>query len=195
MNSGMIKESLFKSSALLLAVLSLLMTPTSPAQEGAQGFSLREVSAAGLEGEVRVVSEMDLILSEPVEEAVNNGIPVTIVKQFGVPRSRLVLKRRRVKIVQTYELRRHALSDRYIVTENGPDTVKTYPSVNDALRAIGGASIVTMQLGEDEYHDSPQITIRIFLDIYALPTALRMRAFISRNWRHSSGWTVWNIEP
>jgi hypothetical protein len=191
----MIKEPLFKSSALLLAVISLLMTPTSPAQESAQGFSLRQVSAAGLEGEVRVVSEMDLILSEPVEEAVKNGIPVTIVKQFGVPRSRLVLKRRRVKIVQTYELRRHALSDRYIVTENGPDTVKTYPSVNDALRAIGGASIVTMQLGEDEYHDPPQITIRVFLDIYALPTALRMRAFISRNWRHSSGWTVWNIEP
>ena len=191
----MIKESLFKSSALLLAVLSLLMTPTSPAQEGAQGFSLREVSAAGLEGEIRIVSEMVLMLSEPVEEAVNNGIPVTIVKQFGVPRSRLVLKRRRIKIVQTYELRRHALFDRYIVTENGPDTVKTYPSENDALRAIGGASIVTMQLEEDEYHDPAQITIRVFLDIYALPTALRMRAFISRKWRHSSGWTVWNIEP
>ena len=184
-----------KLSALLLAVLTLLMAPTSRTQEGERGFSLWEVSAAGLEGEVRIVSEMNLILSEPVEEAVNNGIPVTIVKQYGVPRPRLVLKRRRVKIVQTYELRRHALSDRYIVTENGPDTVRTYSSVNDALRAIGGASIVTMQLEEDEYRDPPQITIRVFLDIYALPTALRMRAFISRNWRHSSGWTVWNIEP
>jgi hypothetical protein len=173
----------------------LLATDISQAQEDNSGFSLREATATGLEGEVHIVSEMELVLSDQVEEAVNNGIPVTIVKEFAVPRSRLVLKRRRVKLEQAYELRRHALSDRYLVSENGSDSVKTYPSVNDALRAIGSASVVTIQLEADEYRDPPQVTIRVYLDIYALPTALRLRAFISRNWRHNSGWTVWNIEP
>ena len=179
---------------LLASVLLVSVVPPATAQETTKEFSVREASATGLEGEVRILTEIDLILSDPVEEAVNNGIPVTIVKQFAVPRAQLIIKRRRVKAEQRYELRRHALSDRYIVTENGSETVKTYPSVTDALRAIGSASVITLQLQEEEYRDPPQIGIRVYLDIYALPTALRLRAFISRNWRHSSGWTLWNIE-
>jgi hypothetical protein len=190
----MINRIIYRAVFLLLNLILALTSLVLPAQEDGKDFSVLEVSATGLEGEVRVLAEMDLMLSDPVEEAVNNGIPVTIVKQYAVPRSRLIIKRKRVKLEQRYELRKHALSDRYVVTDVGSETVKTYPSVANAIRAIGGASVVNLQLQKDEYSDPPQVGVRVYLDIYALPTALRMRAFISRNWRHNSGWTIWNIE-
>jgi hypothetical protein len=193
-NNRMIIRSTYRTLFLLLSLHLVLASPVLPAQENDKGFSVLEVSASGLEGEVRILAEMDLMLSDPVEEAVNNGIPVTIVKQYAVPRSRLVIKRRRVKTEQTYELRKHALSDRYVVKNIGSEAVKTYPSVTTAIRAIGAASVVNLKLRKDEYSDPPQVGVRVYLDIYALPTALRMRAFISRSWRHSSGWTIWNIE-
>jgi hypothetical protein len=193
-NNRMITRSTNRTVFLLLSLHLGLASHALPAQEKGKGFSVLEVSATGLEGEVRILAKMDLILSDPVAEAVNNGIPVIIVKQYAVPRSRLVVKRRRVKTERTYELRKHALSDRYIVTNNGTEAVKTYPSVTTAIRAIGAASVVNLQLQKDEYSDPPQVGVRVYLDIYALPTALRMRAFISRSWRHNSGWTLWNIE-
>jgi hypothetical protein len=182
------------TASLLISFTLIVASPIGSTQEGARDFSVREASATGLEGAVSVVSEFDLVLSDPVEEAVNNGIPVTLVKQIAVPRSQLILKRKRVKVDQRYELRRHALSDRYLVTNMESEAVKTYPTVTDALRAIGGATVAGFDLPTDEYSDPPQVHVRVYLDIYALPTALRMRAFISRTWRHNSGWTTWNIE-
>lgn len=184
-----------RTLALLGGQAILLASALCYGQGNDREISIRDVTATGLEGEVRVVTEMEFTLSDPVREAVNNGIPVTLVKQYAVPRARLVLQRRRMKLEQRFELRRHSLSDRYILTDTGSDSVKTYGSVADALRALGATSVVTFELPEEQYSDPPIVLVRAHLDIYSLPTALRLRAFISRSWRHSSGWTTWNIGP
>jgi hypothetical protein len=101
-----------------------------------------------------------------------------------------------LKVTRKYRIEKHALSDRYVVTDLVTEDRDVYTSVEDAVAALGRIRRLPIAerhqfAGDHEY----RVSIRAKLDIEALPAPLRPIAWISPSWRMSSKWYRWKLNP
>ncbi len=138
-------------------------------------------------------------LTPRVAEALNNGVPITFLQQLELIKSVPILG----KYWQwdetlwssslRYELRYHALSDRYVLRTLDTAHHRTFPSLDSALSALG--KIEAFNLPPKHLLDMNKLVIqdlilqiRSGLDLHALPTPMRPGALISTKWRLTSPW-------
>ena len=152
--------------------------------------------------ESEVVNEMYVVnadvafaFSDDAIEAIKSGIALYIDVDFRISRVRrylwdpdiLTLSRR-------YQIERHALTDRYVITDLVTDDRRTHDSLEAAVHDLGrirGIPLAEAALLDDtsEY----RVELRARLDLESLPAPLRPLAYISPSWRMSSGWYQWKI--
>lgn len=159
-----------------------------------------EVVAAGTQlkdGVYRLDARILFVLSEPVSEALHNGVPQVIEIQMQVFRSRDYLWNETLASVsQRFRLAYHALSERYVVENINTASRSSYPSLGEALYHIGlvrDFPLIDAKLlaeGKAAYG-----AIRATLDIESLPTPIRLGAYTSRNWWLGSEWVSWPLQP
>jgi hypothetical protein len=142
-----------------------------------------------------VNAEVAFTFSDDAIEAIKSGIALYIDVDFRISRERrylwdpdiLTLSRR-------YQIERHALTDRYVITDLVTDDRRTHDSLDAAIHDLGrvrGIPLAEAALLDDasEY----RIELRVRLDLESLPAPLRPLAYISPSWRMSSGWYQWKI--
>ena len=168
-----------------------------PVASGAEAeFVVKDVSALLAERALQVSARVDLTLSEAAEQAVDNGVPLTVLTEFEVQESGVLWSHTLARGVSRTRLRYHALSSQYVVEDGISNRVETYRSVADALRRMGSVRTVTIELPNGEANSSRyRLAVRSRLDINALPPPLRTMAFFSPDWRLASDWTRWQINP
>jgi hypothetical protein len=121
-------------------------------------------------------------------------VPITFELQIQLVRNHLWLwDAVEAEHVRSRQLEFHALSRSYLVKDVDGGTQGNYTRLEDALAAAGSIEkllITSMPLDPDrDYY----IRLRGALDIEALPTPVRLLAYVSTDWDMSSEWSVWPL--
>jgi hypothetical protein len=136
-------------------------------------------------------------LSDTALRALDNGVPLTISVEIEIQRNRDYWWNEAIAHVrQKYRLEHHTLSNQYILTDLATRTRRNFTSLDEAIDGLG--ELKSIPLGElrELRNDGPfLLRLRSRLDISELPTPLRPIAYLSPQWRLSSGWFEWTFEP
>lgn len=175
-----------------LTLLAALLT--GPAAWAA-GFDV--ISAATrLEGGVyRLNARIQYRFSGAAQEALQNGVPLTIALEMEVRRQRPWLWDETVyTLAQRFRLEYHALSRQYLVRNLNSGERRAFPTREGALQYMGQITDFPMlDKGLLNPNERYQGALRARLDLDALPTPLRLFAYISDDWRLASEWRTWRL--
>jgi len=174
--------------ALLLSAISLGFAPVVQAE-----FKVAEMKPRVVGEAVVLNGNLELGLTPKVEEALSKGIELPIIVELRLYRKRSLLWDQRVA---SWSLRRnlqyHALSGQYLV--NADNARDNFLSLAEALKHLGTLSELRLPLPTEPAADEHVMTLRVYLDIEALPTPLRPVAYTTLSWHLNSGWTKWNVQ-
>jgi len=94
------------------------------------------------------------------------------------------------------QLEHHPLSDQYVLTNLSTSDQFSFNSLNDALVKLGKISKLAITETKNITTETALIgRIRTGLDIESLPPPMRLQAWLSSEWRTSSGWHEWVVNP
>ena len=147
-------------------------------------------------GDVRLLNaKFSIHLSSGAAEALDNGVPLTFELQVQlVKQHEWLWDTVESEHVQTRRLEFHALSRSYLVKDVDRGTQGNYSRLEDALAAVGTIDnmlVSSMPLGSERNY---YVRLRGSLDIEALPTPVRLLAYVSSGWDMDSEWYTWPID-
>lgn len=140
---------------------------------------------------------LDYELGKKPLEALENGIPLTfyIEVEFEQPRS-LMWNKEVIRHNHNMQLEHLPLSDQYVLTNLATKDQFSFESLDDALLKLGRISKLAITEKKRISTNKPLIgKIRTGLVIESLPAPMRIQAWLSSQWRASSGWQEWQIQP
>lgn len=170
----------------------VLITLASFSELALPQFSVQQVHVSSNDTNVQLITELQLNFTEPLQQAVDHGVTLQIVTEFGFPKenwygSEIVL----LKEIR-YFLSRTALSGRYVVYQVDRNETRTFPTQIEALRHISIPPIVLIPTADLD--NTENLAVRTYVDTYKLPSPLRLQAFFSRRWSLNTDWTLWPIQ-
>lgn len=161
----------------------------------AQAFSIRDAGIQLLDGVYRMDARIDFEFSEEALEALDNGVPLTVVVEIRTEAADAWFWQRPLADHELrYEVRYHPLAGLYSVMDLDAGLQERFATREAAFSMLGtlrNLKVVSERRLQDgvEY----RVMLRAFLDIESLPLPLRPRAYISRGWRLSTGWDRWRL--
>ncbi len=182
--------------ALLVACLAslLLITPLKAETEGR--FEVARANTRADNGTWLLDGLVDLSLDTDTQQALQNGVTLTIQLQFEIVRKRpfwtdvIVLEKQ-----QRFELSYLLLSQRYVVTYPDTNTQSSYATLYSALRQIGLLRdyplVPTELINDDERYE---VGLRAALVQEYLPGPMQMLAFWRGDFSLESDWYRWNLK-
>jgi hypothetical protein len=180
-----------------LSCIWLLLAACLPSSDAIADIEVQSATQR-IENDLYVIdAKVRYELSKTALKALDNGVPLTIIVEISVEKSRDYLWDEQILGVrQRYRLEHHALSNQYILTALETRTRRNFPSLEDALESLG--NIKSLPIGEVEKLNGggPYLMrLRCKLDISELPHPLRPIAYLSPQWRLASHWYEWKIDP
>jgi len=158
-------------------------------------FAVTSAAARLENGIIRVDALIDFVLSDEAVEALDNGVPLTIVVETKV-RSRDAwfwqrdLESRELR----YLLRYHPLEGLYEITALDNQLQERFAVRETALAMLGELrdieAVEESRLATGVEYD---MALRAYLDIESLPLPLRPLAYITPGWHLSTGWSRWRL--
>jgi hypothetical protein len=186
--------------AIWLAICSLLLAITEPSisapDENVAGFDIRFAKTRLVDGVFMVDADVNFEFSQDALEAIENGIPVTIIFEMEVLRTRRFWFDESIAGLEgRYRIETRALSKTYIVRNLSSGESRTYSSFQDALEGLG--RIRNFPLIDEHLIDASSaytLRLRALLDIESLPSPMRPLAYFSSLWRLKSDWYEWPLK-
>lgn len=185
-------------AGLLLCLLLCLAATTVRADTVRDSsFEVREARSLLVDGVYRVSAQVDYRLGDQALEALRHGVPLVLEIRIQVYRQREWLWNEQVaQLRQRYQLRYHALSQRYLVLSFNTGVQQSFQRLDDALHSVGMLYDLPLLdarlLAEDGRYE---LRLRADLDIEELPTPIRLWAYLSSGWAVTSDWYTWPLEP
>lgn len=187
------------------AVLLSLCVGLAAADEAATGEAVTEEAAPGvivreahtdLKDDVYYLqANIDYRFSRPALEAMEKGVPLTVVMRIEILRERNYMWSQKVaSLEQRYQLSFHALSQQYMLRNLNSGSQYTFPSF-DAARTVLGTIVDLPVIDGNLLEDGARYTGRLMaeLDVDQLPTPLRLLALVSGDWQLNSEWFSWPL--
>jgi Domain of unknown function (DUF4390) len=180
---------------LALACLSVCAGPVQAADHSRR-FEVRSGYLELADGVWYLNARLVLGLSNRARRAIDDGVPVTLSLVAEISRPRRMLPDETVASVeQRWTLQYHALSQRYLVTNENSgqqDSHATLAQVLDGLSIVRRLPIVdeTLLRKGRRYDVSLQATV----DIGGLPDTLKALMFW-RDWSRQTDWYSWTVHP
>lgn len=136
--------------------------------------------------------QSSVVMSDEQEQMLRNGIPLTFVYDIRLNDHRGFFS----KQIDSKELRfllfYHGLSKQFVVRDLAQEKQDSYPTLSLALLHISTPSNIEISFERRENADY-QGRVRLWVDIEALPTPLRIPAYLSSKWQLNSGWHAWGL--
>ena len=180
-----------RTAALLVGVL---LACGAVAQEGR--FSIRNAFVEPVGGVWQLNAIVELGLSPAAEEALAEGIPLTLLLEILITKERRFLPDTEVaSLEQRWRLAYDALSDRYVVTNLNSRAQSTFAALGDALdflSNIRGLPLIDEPLLESGVRH--EVSLRVSVEIGGLPGAVKLLVFW-REWSRSTDWYTWSLRP
>lgn len=175
---------------LLVTVLGICLL--FPLSLSAESFVITRAETAPDQNVVVLDANLRIDLADEVLEALENGVPVTILLSMEVEQLReYVWNKGIASLEQRYVLQYHALSEQYIVRNLNSDEQNTFRSLVSALNTLG--EVKNLPLIDRELLDKNeeyQLRLRAEIEINALPSPLRPVAWLSSDWRQGTDWFI-----
>jgi len=186
-------HGLIRAPAMLLAA-GLLLTSTAAVSDG---FRVRRVETRLVEDVYYLDARVDLELSRAALEAMEHGVPISIVFEMQVLRERPYwLDERIADLVQRFRLEYHALSNRHVLVNVNTGASRTFDSLDETLGALGTIQdFPLIDRGLLKAGERYEGGLKARLDIEGLPAPMRPLAYLSSEWRLSSDRHVWLLQP
>lgn len=187
------------------AVLLSLCVGLAAADEAATGEAVTEEAAPGvivreahtdLKDDVYYLqANIDYRFSRPALEAMEKGVPLTVVMRIEILRERNYMWSQKVaSLEQRYQLSFHALSQQYMLRNLNSGSQYTFPSF-DAARTVLGTIVDLPVIDGNLLEDGARYTGRLMaeLDVDQLPVPLRLLALVFGDWQLNSEWFSWPL--
>jgi hypothetical protein len=179
-----------------LIVVALLLSPFRvPAADGSGAFKVTEISTEKGDESYLLNARMDINLNTGPKEALENGIPLVFELQIQTLEKHVwiwdivVAEYKQVRQVQL-----HALSRTYLVKDTDTGAQRSYLKLEDALQAAGFLhNFPVLDYGRMQDGQTYSVRLRGNLDIEALPTPVRLLAYVSSAWDMDSEWYQWQL--
>ncbi len=176
---------------LIVACVTLFFFSSVQAVE----FSVVSTQMNKVENIYHLSVELGYELSAEVNEALENGIPVTLRLDIEILHQREFLWAQEIMAVsRRFRIRYHALSGQYLVKDLSTDEQTFYKVLDDALynlEHIVGLPILDAQLLDPGKKYLARVRTRV--DIKELPVPLRYFAYFSSGWNLTSDWFTWDL--
>ncbi len=131
---------------------------------------------------------LNIALSDNVEQAINNGVELTFICEFAMISQFLFVKWPEQLKSHHFIVKHHALSNSYLVSDETDKTPKIFRSTTDTMNHI--ASEALKLFASYQSSDTPY-QMRFRLSKYDLPAPMRLNAFVSSDWDLNTGWNKW----
>ncbi|HKK14205.1 MAG TPA: DUF4390 domain-containing protein [Gammaproteobacteria bacterium] len=183
-----------RATLFALGMACMLSVPVRAEQAGS--FWIRSAHTVLINAVYHLDARIDFHLSSAALEALHNGVPLTIDIHMQVVRNRDWLWSQVVAdLHQRYRLQYHALSERYLVKNLNTGVVSSHQALQDALESMGIIHNFPML---DEHLLTPGYRyvgrLQASLDIEALPTPMRVWAYVTPQWHLSTDWYTWPLK-
>lgn len=180
---------------LLLCALPMSISAEEPTIEDGGHFDVRSAYLEPVDGVLSLTAVLDLAISRSADQAVRNGVPVTLQLELVVNRKRHYLPDQGVgRLLQRWQLRYHALSEHYLVTNLNSGQQNSYATLGAALAAL--AEVRGLPILDEALIDKSQryeASVRLSANIEGgLPYALRVLMFWG-DWNRTSDWYTWTL--
>lgn len=191
--------------AVWLAVCSLLLAApepgTSAADEIQAGFDIRNARTKLVDGVYLLDADISFVFSEDALEAIDNGVPISIIVEMQVLRERefiwdnLWWDKEIAHLEARLRIETRPLSNTYLVRNLNSGETQVFGSFSELVVGLGKIRNFPLI---DEYLISADsrnyLRLRALLDIESLPSPMRPLAYLSSLWRLESDWYEWPIE-
>jgi Domain of unknown function (DUF4390) len=179
-----------------LSVLLCLQFGVPAYADEAGEFSVVDAHSRAIGGVQLLDARFAIRLSSGAREALENGVPLTFELQVQlVKQHKWLWDAVESEHVVVRQLQYHALSRSYLVkTLGGSGTQGNYTRLGDALAAAGSIDKMLVTSEPLEGGFNYYIRLRGSLDIEALPTPVRLLAYVSSDWDMNSEWYAWQID-
>jgi hypothetical protein len=181
-----------------LVLTLVLASIVNQAALAADDFNVIDAETRVVDGSVLLSAEIDYGFSERALEALENGVPLTILVHIQVrEQGAWIWDESLVDQRLRYRIRYKPLSERYLVSRlPGEEGGRTFVTRQAAIAALGELDelylISEKRLDPDRAYE---VHLRASLDIEELPLPLRPMAYLRSGWKQSTGWTKWPLTP
>jgi hypothetical protein len=178
---------------LLLALLCLFGWQCACARE----TRITDTRTLLVDNVYRLGAHVEFDFNDTLHDALHNGVPLLIELRFEVLRERRWLWPERIaELRQRFKLEYHALSRRYLATNFSTSTQLSFSSMRDALDYIGNIyDLPLIDAGLLERGETYFVDMRADIDVEALPTPVRLWAYLGSEWSLKSKWFRWPLQP
>lgn len=166
-----------------------------PAQADASEFHVLNANTELVDGVYRLNAVIDYDLTEPVRQALRNGIALVFDLRIEILRDRAWWWDGDVAdLNQSFRLSYHALSEQFVVENLNTGLQLTFSDLDSALRHQG--HVRRLPLIDAALLDANQnytASLRAALALSELPLPMKVRAYTSSAWRLASTWYTWHL--
>lgn len=179
----------------LCAALGLCgVAPVALADEAR--FEVRSAYLEPVDGVMQLNATLELGLSSTAQEALRDGVPVTLTLESQLRRNRRFLPDATVaEIEQRWRLQYHALSDRWLVTHLNTGQQTSWPTQVAALEHLSrprGVPIIDAPLLRDGA--TYEASLRATAEVGGVPDSLKVLMFWVQ-WQRTTDWYTWTVRP
>lgn len=172
------------------------MAVPPPAAADEPRFGIRNAFVEPRGGVWQLNAILELGLSRAAENALEEGVPLTLMLETEVSRGRRFLPDEDVaELQQRWQLGYDALAQRYVVVNQNSGAQAAYLSLDEALDALAGIRALPLL---DEGLLQPgrryEVSLRATLEIGGLPEAVKVLLFW-REWSRVTDWYTWSVRP
>lgn len=178
----------------ILLVL-LLLLPLGHLALAQEPFRVRAVATELNEGIYRLDSVIDYRLSEPLYEALLNGVELDFEVQVTIERVRDWMWNETLATVsQRYQIKYYAFSRLFILTHQNTGVQQSFARIESALEALGEIYDLPLIDAALVTPGQPHVArLRARLIVESLPLPLWVRSLGSRDWAPASDWYAWTF--
>ncbi len=191
--------------AVWLAVCALLLviseSSTSATDDVEAGFDIRNARTELVDGVYLLDADIRFVFGKETLDAIENGIPVTIILEMQVLRERGLIwdnlwwDKEIARLEAKLRIETRPLSKTYLVRNLNSGETQVFGSFRELVVGLGNIRNFPLL---DEYLLGDEgryyLRLRALLDIESLPSPMRPWAYLSSLWRLKSDWYEWPIE-
>lgn len=161
----------------------------------ARGMEIVEARTSLVDGVYVLDARIRIRLHDELVEAIQNGVALPVILEIELVRERNYLWNETIaQLRQRYELRYHALSKQYILSNLNSGVQESHFSLERALLDMGRVRELPL-LDRDllEEGETYQVRLRAGISTEDLPIPLRLLSYVYGKWRMESDWHSWPL--
>lgn len=180
----------FNAAALLLALAAASVFAAQP-----HGIEVRRAAFIAADDHYVLDADIDIVLSAPLEDALNKGIPLYFLLDFELVRSRWYwFNDKVISREQPYRLSFSALTRQYRIGVGA--FYQNFPTLAEALQVMSKVRRrEDLDAGTLSKGTAYTAGLRLRLDTSQLPKPFNLNALGSREWSLGSEWYRWTVTP